>query len=633
MKTKIRIFALVLTDIFLLNISVIAAYMVRYDGRLDAVPSDYFMDIMYFMAANTVLKMACLYFFRLYNSLWRYASIHEMLSIIAAAMLGNSAVLCYKYIAHIEVPIGILIVITFVDILLIGGVRFSYRALRRIKYSNRILNSKIKRALIVGNGEYGANVMKELNLHPELKTKPVAIVDEDIEKKGRKINGIPIIGQFTDIPDVVKKKKIDEIIITVPLNNIKFANQIYNQCLKTHCKVKIFPPASQLIDGTVSVKRIRDVSIDDLLGREPIQLDSEMIASYLRDRVVMVTGGGGSIGSELCRQIASFKPTQLIMLDNYENNAFYVHNELLHDYPDLKVSLIIANIRDRTRIHNIFEQYRPDVVFHAAAHKHVPLMEDNPGEAVKNNVFGTLNVAECSSLTGVKKFVLISTDKAVNPSSIMGATKRIAEMIIQSISKQARATAPVKTEFVAVRFGNVLGSNGSIIPLFKKQIEMGGPVIVTHPDVTRFFMTVTEAVQLVMEAGAIAKGGEIFVLDMGEPVKIYELAKKLIKLSGFEPDADIKIEISGLRPGEKLYEELFLENEMMQKTSKNKIFVIQPASVDFSELRCKIEAFDSINMDNREEVISYLQTIVQTYKNNADDQTCFDDFNQGADNE
>jgi FlaA1/EpsC-like NDP-sugar epimerase len=574
-----------------------------------------------------VLKMTCLYFFKLYSSLWRYASIYEMISIIGAAFLSNSAVFGYKFIANNEIPGSMLVAITFIDILLIGGVRFSYRVLRRINYTKRILNKSTKRALIVGNGESGAAVIKELNQHPELKIKPVAIVDEDIEKMGRKINGVPIIGKFTDILDVVYKKKIDEIIITIPLTNSKSTNQIYNECLKTHCKVKIFPSASQLIDGSVSVKRIRDVSIEDLLGRESVNLDTEMISSYLRDRVVLVTGGGGSIGSELCRQIASFNPRQLVILDNYENNAFYVYNELICDHPGLNTSLIIANIRDRKRLHNIFEKYSPDVVFHAAAHKHVPLMEDNPGEAIKNNILGTLNVAECSSLTGVKKFVLISTDKAVNPTSIMGATKRIAEMIIQSLSEQS------KTEFVAVRFGNVLGSNGSIIPLFKKQIEKGGPIKITHPQVTRFFMTVTEAVQLVMEAGTIAKGGEIFVLDMGEPVKIYDLAKNLIKLSGFEPDTDIKIEFTGLRPGEKLNEELFLVDEMMKATTKNKIYVIQSVFTGFNELRSKIEGFESINMDDRDEVINYIHGIVPAYKNPSEEQISSDTCDQGGENE
>jgi FlaA1/EpsC-like NDP-sugar epimerase len=627
MKIKVRIFALALTDMVLLNISVIAAFLLRFDGRLDTGLPDFFMDMMYFMVVNTVLKMTCLYFFKLYSSLWRYASIYEMVSIIGAAFFSNSAMLSYKFIADIKIPGSMLVTITFIDILLIGGIRFSYRVLRRINYSKKIFNNSTKRVLIVGNGEPGAAVIKELNQHPELKIKPVAIVDEDIEKMGRKINGVPIIGKFTDILDVVYKKKIDEIIITIPLTNSKSTNQIYNECLKTHCKVKILPSASQLIDGSVSVKRIRDVSIEDLLGRESVNLDTEMISSYLRDRVVLVTGGGGSIGSELCRQIASFNPRQLVILDNYENNAFYVYNELICDHPGLNTSLIIANIRDRKRLHNIFEKYSPDVVFHAAAHKHVPLMEDNPGEAIKNNIFGTLNVAECSSLTGVKKFVLISTDKAVNPTSIMGATKRIAEMIIQSLSEQS------KTEFVAVRFGNVLGSNGSIIPLFKKQIEKGGPIKITHPQVTRFFMTVTEAVQLVMEAGTIAKGGEIFVLDMGEPVKICDLAKNLIKLSGFEPDTDIKIEFTGLRPGEKLNEELFLVDEMMKATTKNKIYVIQSVFTGFNELRSKIEGFESINMDDRDEVINYIHGIVPAYKNPSEEQISSDTCDQGGENE
>jgi FlaA1/EpsC-like NDP-sugar epimerase len=436
----------------------------------------------------------------------------------------------------------------------------------------------------------------------------VAIIDEDSYKIGKEINGVPIVGSNKDIVDVIIKKKIDEAIIAIPSAANKVINEIYNECSKTNCKVKILPSVAQLIDETVVMQKVRDVNIEDLLGREPVNLDVEGISSYIAGQVVLVTGGGGSIGSELCRQIASFKPRQLVILDNYENNAYDIQNELLYQYPDLNLVTIIANIREKHRMDSIFKKYRPNVVFHAAAHKHVPLMEANPTEAIKNNVFGTLNVAECADKFGVRRFVLISTDKAVNPTNIMGATKRIAEMIIQAINKHS------KTEFVAVRFGNVLGSNGSVIPLFKKQIEQGGPVTVTHPEVTRFFMTIPEAVQLVIQAGAMAKGGEIFVLDMGQPVRIYDLARNLIKLSGFEPDEDIKIEFSGLRPGEKLYEELLMDEEGLKSTANHKIFVAQPVFTDFALLKREIDCLKEIIMTDADEVMNYVQMIVPTYK-------------------
>ena len=445
-------------------------------------------------------------------------------------------------------------------------------------------------------------------MHPELKSKPVAIIDDDMLKQGKKINGVPIVGQRKDITTIVEKKQIDEIIIAIPSASNKDINEIFAECSKTQCKVKILPSVSQLIDESVVMQKVRDVNIEDLLGREPVNLDVNEVSSYIKDQVVLVTGGGGSIGSELCRQIVGFEPKKLIILDNYENNAYDIQNELLHRNPDLDLTVVIANIRERQRIESIFKMYKPDVVFHAAAHKHVPLMEANPTEAIKNNVFGTLNVAECSDKYGTKRFVLISTDKAVNPTNIMGATKRIAEMVIQALNRNS------KTEFVAVRFGNVLGSNGSVIPLFKKQIEQGGPVTVTHPEVTRFFMTIPEAVQLVIQAGAMAKGGEIFVLDMGQPVKIADLARNLIKLSGFEPDMDIKIVYTGLRPGEKLYEELLLNEEGLEATKNNKIYVAKPLHTDLALLKRELECLKELILKDSEEIPEYIKLIVPTYK-------------------
>ena len=411
--------------------------------------------------------------------------------------------------------------------------------------------------MIIGAGEAGVLVIKEYKNHPQLNSKPVALIDDDEYKQGRVIMGVPVVGKRDDILAQVEKLKIDEIILAMPSASKKDISSIVDICKKTKAKLKILPGVYELIDGKVTIKNIRDVQIEDLLGREEIKTDINAISSYIKDKVILVTGGGGSIGSELCRQIANIKPRKLVIIEIYENSAYDIQNELLRRNKDLNLKIYIASIVDRDIMFDLFNIERPDVVFHAAAHKHVPLMEDSPKESIKNNVFGTLNLVHAADKYGVKKFVMISTDKAVNPTNIMGASKRICEMIIQSVNPVS------KTDFVAVRFGNVLGSNGSVIPLFKKQIEEGGPVTVTHKDVIRYFMTIPEAVSLVIQAGAIVKGGEIFVLDMGKPVKILDLAEDLIRLSGFEPYKDIQIEIIGLRPGEKLYEELFLRKKML----------------------------------------------------------------------
>ncbi|MDP4180638.1 MAG: nucleoside-diphosphate sugar epimerase/dehydratase [Bacillota bacterium] len=619
MRRKIRSKLLVLLDIFLINFALLFAYLLRFDGDLSAIPQEVKKNIFYIFIVATVVKLLSNALFKLYSSLWRYAGIYEMINIVKAAFIGNVVMQCYVFIdrilasrevfiVKITVPASIFVIAFLVDIFLIGGSRFAYRVFRRIVKGEKIQLKNLKRVLIIGGGNAGAIIIRELKLHTELNSIPVAIIDEDPYKIGKEINGVPIIGQNKDIADIVVRKKIDEVIIAIPSATNQVINEIYNECSKTQCKVKILPSVAQLIDETVMIQKIREVNIEDLLGREPVNLDIQRIASYIEDQVVIVTGGGGSIGSELCRQIASFKPKQLIILDNYENNAYDIQNELIYNYPKLDLVTIIANIREKHRIDSIFKKYRPNVVFHAAAHKHVPLMEGNPTEAIKNNVFGTMNVAECADKYGTKRFVLISTDKAVNPTNIMGATKRIGEMIIQAINKHSN------TEFVAVRFGNVLGSNGSVIPLFKKQIEQGGPVTVTHTEVTRFFMTIPEAVQLVIQAGAMANGGEIFVLDMGNPVKIYDLARNLIKLSGFEPDEDIKIEVTGLRPGEKLYEELLMDEEGLKSTANKKIFVAQPVFTDLALLKRELDRLKEIIMTDADEVMEYVQMIVPTYK-------------------
>jgi len=583
MKRKIRSNAFVAFDLLLINISLILAYLLRFDFRYRSIPESFSEHILKLALIATVVKIITFLAFKLYNSLWKYAGIYEMGLIVGAAFVSNSIMISYAFLSKTPVPRSIFLICTLTDIFLIASVRFAYRIFRRVVKGEIMRIKDSKRVLIFGAGEAGAIIVKEMKMHPELKSTPVAIIDDDIFKQGKKINGVPIVGQRKDIVKVVEKKQIDEIIIATPSASKKDINEIFAECSKTQCKVKILPSVSQLIDESVVLQRVRDVNIEDLLGREPVNLDVNEVSSYIKGQVILVTGGGGSIGSELCRQIAEFEPKKLIILDNYENNAYDIQNELLYTKPGLDLCTVIANIREKQRMENIFKMYKPDVVFHAAAHKHVPLMETNPTEAIKNNVFGTLNVAECADKYGVKRFVLISTDKAVNPTNIMGATKRIAEMIIQALNRNS------KTEFVAVRFGNVLGSNGSVIPLFKKQIEQGGPVTVTHPEVTRFFMTIPEAVQLVIQAGAMAKGGEIFVLDMGEPVKIADLARNLIKLSGFEPDVDINIVYTGLRPGEKLYEELLLKEEGLEATKNNKIYVAKPIHTDLALLKRELD--------------------------------------------
>lgn len=608
MREKIRTKLLLCLDIVLINISVALAYLLRFDGNFVNIPTRFIEDMLHIFVAATIIKIMCFLFFKLYDSLWRYASIFELMSIVFASLVSNAITLSYIFIARLSVPRSIFIISFLTDIFLIGGARFSYRVFRRLVRGEVIHIKDSKRILIVGGTDAGALIIKEMKVRPELKSVPVAIVDEDIRKKGRKINGVSIVGSISDIPEIIKTQAIDEVIIAISSQDKRVVNEIYNYCFSKSCKVRILPSVSELIDESVVIQRIRDVNIEDLLGREPVNTDMDEISSYLKNQVVLVTGGGGSIGSELCRQIAAFEPKRLIILDNYENNAYEIQNEMLSRYPSVDIVTIIANIREKHRMDAIFKKYYPQVVFHAAAHKHVPLMETNPSEAIKNNVIGTLNVAESADKYKAKRFVLISTDKAVNPTNIMGATKRVAEMIIQAMSKHS------STDFVAVRFGNVLGSNGSVVPLFKKQIEQGGPVTVTHPEVTRFFMTIQEAVALVIQAGAMAKGSEIFVLDMGKPVKIFDLATNLIKLSGFEPGVDIKIEFTGLRPGEKLYEELLLDEEGLMATKNNKIFIAQPVFTDLELLKMEIERLKEIVLNNQGEVLEYMHLIVPEYR-------------------
>lgn len=610
MKLKLKSWLFVLSDIVLLTISFFCAYLIRFDLDFDAIEKIYIIRMPMLLIISLSMKITVFTFFKLYKSLWKYAGVYELVSIFLASALTNGVLFVYIAFVNRLAPRSIFVITGMLDVLLIGGSRLVYRLYDRLVLGRVNKMDNVKRVLIVGAGDAGAMITKEMELHPELNYRAIAFLDDNDYKKGKKINGIPVLGGIKDVADVVDRKNIDEIIIAIPSAKPSILNRIYEQCVKTKRKVKILPSMSQLIDESIMLKRIKDVDIEDLLGREPVVVDLEGIAGYLSGKVVMVTGGGGSIGSELCRQISSFGPKKLVMLDNYENGLHDIFVELTRKYPELDIIPVIANIREMDRLKEIFDEYRPNIVFHAAAHKHVPLMENNPEEAIKNNVFGTWNVAHCADMYNTDRFVLISTDKAVNPTNVMGATKRIAEMIIQALDKKS------KTEFVAVRFGNVLGSNGSVIPLFKKQIEQGGPVTVTHPDVTRFFMTIPEAVQLVIQAGAMAEGGEIFVLDMGEPVKILDLAKNLIRLSGFEPYEDIDIEITGLRPGEKLYEELLLNEEGLKATKHNKIFIAKPLHIDYELLERELEILKQkvYKSSDSQELKEYVKVIVPTYK-------------------
>ncbi|MGE4284851.1 MAG: polysaccharide biosynthesis protein [Clostridia bacterium] len=605
MKTKAKVILWCILDIFLINLAIYGAYWVRFDGVIKPQYIKHYKDSFVII---TLIKLAVFYYSGLYKSLWKYASIRELMTIAGASVFANAAMISYAFITKAFVPRSIYIIACLLDIALIGGSRLLYRVIRRSIKGHSFSAENKKRVLVIGAGDAGAAIIRELRNHSELNSIPIAIIDDNQGKVGKKINGVPVLGTRDSIHSIVGKKAIEEIIIALPSASKKEISEIIDICTDTRCKLKIVPGVYELINETVTINAIRDVQIEDLLGREPVKVDLDEISGYLTDKVVLVTGGGGSIGSELCRQIAGFNPKKLLILDIYENNAYDIQNELLANFPSLDLFTIIASVRDKARLESIFQEHKPEIVFHAAAHKHVPLMESNPTEAIKNNVFGTLNVVECTHKHNAKKFVLISTDKAVNPTNIMGATKRVAEMIVQAFSRYS------KTEFVAVRFGNVLGSNGSVIPLFKKQIAAGGPVTVTHPEINRFFMTIPEAVQLVIQAGAMAKGGEIFVLDMGNPVKIVDLARDLIRLSGFEPDVGIEIKFTGLRPGEKLYEELLMAEEGLTATRHEKIFIGQPIFADLKMLHGELEKLKDVIVNENENLNKFMETIVPTYK-------------------
>lgn len=604
---------LILSDAVLINLAYILAFYFRYNYRDFRSFSKNYIEIALIV---TVIYIACFYLFKLYESLWSYASIDEFMLAIGANLTANLATIAFVRIFGHGFAYGVSIIACAFSIIFILGLRMSFRVYDRFE---SILNCKAstivrKRVLIIGAGAAAAMVIKEMKSSSQSAYMPVAVIDDEVYKKGKNIMGVKVLGNRKDIPTIALQQAIETILIAIPTIEDEDKKQILEICKKTNCKIEIIPGMYEIINGKVSLSQIRKVDIEDLLGRKAVQLDMAGIASYIHNKTILVTGGGGSIGSELCRQITKFEPKQLIIFDIYENNAYDLQMELQYKYPKLDLKVLIGSVRDIKRLESVFKKYSPNIVFHAAAHKHVPLMEESPMEAIKNNVFGTTNMAECAHKYKVERFVMISTDKAVNPTNVMGATKRMCEMIIQSMDKIS------ETHFVAVRFGNVLGSNGSVIPLFKKQIEHGGPVTLTNKYITRFFMTIPEAAQLVLQSGAYAEGGEIFVLDMGQPVKIYDLAWDLIKLSGFEPGKDIKIEITGLRPGEKLYEELMMSEEGLMNTKHEKIFVGRPTFSDLVVLRERMEELkDTIDSDDVGLLIKKIEEIVPTYNRNMEE--------------
>ncbi|MCI8995568.1 MAG: polysaccharide biosynthesis protein [Lachnospiraceae bacterium] len=603
-----RIALLVVIDVILIALSGFLALYIRYDFRFSNMDMQYVDYEIFCLPLNLAVTLLIFALFRLYRSVWRFASTTELLNVIGACTTSMVIQVVVMSVLRMRMPVSYYLMKYVLLMMGVGILRFTYRILRMLQ-ERRIgeRNDARKRTMIVGGGEAGAMIIKELQNSRYLDQCVCCVVDDNVAKQGKYIRGIKIMGGRDDIPRLAHEYHIDEIIVAMPSTPQSEIREILNICKETNCNMKVLPGLYQMIKGEVSMSKLRKVEIEDLLGRDPIRIQLDQIMEYVSDQVVLVTGGGGSIGSELCRQIAAHSPKRLIIVDIYENNAYDIQQELKRKYPGMDLVVLIASVRNTHRIESIFATYRPQIVYHAAAHKHVPLMEDSPNEAIKNNVFGTYKTAKAADKYGTRRFVLISTDKAVNPTNIMGASKRICEMIIQTMNSRSR------TDFVAVRFGNVLGSNGSVIPLFKKQIEQGGPVTVTHPDIIRYFMTIPEAVSLVLQAGAFAKGGEIFVLDMGEPVRIVDLAKNLIRLSGFRPYEDIDIQFTGLRPGEKLYEELLMSEEGLQETENKLIHIGKPIELNEELFLKQLDELKKISNEDSINIRKKVQEIVPTY--------------------
>lgn len=600
-----RVLALVILDVFLINTSALAALLTRFEFSISSLIDSNFVNI-YFQIAPyyTLLSILIFAFFRLYRSLWEFASIDEVPNLAAAAAFATIACHLICKIMNVYLPRSLPILNIVYLFLGLAMVRYTYRIARRLL---RHPLEKRRQTMLIGGGYGGAMALRELQRSEHSQNQVVCIIDDDPKKQGSYLLGIKIVGGRDSILYYAEKFHVTDIILAMPSASFKDRRQILEICQKTKCRLQMLPGLYQLASGQVSVQQIRNVAVEDLLGRDKVQVDLSEIGSYIAGKTVLITGGGGSIGSELCRQIAEQHPKRLIVFDIYENNAYEIQQELYRRYPKLDLVVLIGSVRDKTRIDMLFEQYHPEIVCHAAAHKHVPLMEDSPNEAIKNNVFGTYNVAHAADTYGAETFVLISSDKAVNPTNMMGASKRICEMIIQVMGQHS------KTKYTAVRFGNVLGSNGSVIPLFKKQIEQGGPVTVTHKNIIRYFMTISEAVSLVLQACVYAKGGEVFVLDMGDPVRIDDLARNMIRLSGLEPDVDIQIVYTGLRPGEKLYEELLMQDEGLDATPNELIYIGHFNDFDENQLIEALRELKAACECNSDRIRDLVKDLVRTY--------------------
>lgn len=595
---------LLLSDVLFTCAALMLSYLITL-GSWPAIPAHICI-----LAGNVLLTVVVFYLAGLYSIGFSSVGVFEAMKTVLAVLLIFLVNEIFAVATSQNfIPYVLPIVYAAVLLCLLGGIRFSKRAYHVLRYYLTLKRTKKTRVLVVGAGEAGLVLIKEMVTSDKISYNPVCILDDDPDKLGKTIYGVKVVGNTENVEKYAKQFNVDEIFVALPSAPKKVVGKIVSRCNRCECPVKILPGIYQLANGQVTISKLRKVEIVDLLGREQIKVNLDEIMGYIEGKTVLVTGGGGSIGSELCRQIATHKPKLLIILDIYENNAYEIEQELKRAHPELPLLTLIASIRDKGRMEDVFEKFRPEIVFHAAAHKHVPLMETSPHEAVKNNVFGTINVALCADKYGVETFVQISTDKAVNPTNVMGATKRICEMVIQTLGRHSK-----HTKFVAVRFGNVLGSNGSVIPLFKKQIAAGGPVTVTHKDIIRYFMTIPEAVSLVLQAGAYASGGQIFVLDMGEPVRIYDLACNLIRLSGFEPNVDIPVVCTGLRPGEKLFEERLMEEEGLQKTANGLISIAKPLDIDEKFLEETLAELKEHAFDENDDVKETIKKIVPTYK-------------------
>lgn len=621
---------LLLYDALAVNAAYFLALWLRYDMRYSAIPPEYLAAFLRFAPVHTAVCLAVFFLLRLYNSLWRFASFNEL-----ARSLGATAITCVFHWVGMNafvcrMPVAYYVIGALGQFLMVTAIRFAYRFVRLLSASRRKNARAVHNAMIIGAGAAGQAVLRELKTSEAADAVPRCIIDDDPNKWGRTIDGVPVVGGREVIAEMAERYGVDQILIAIPTLSMQERGRLLTLCGETGCRLKTLPALYQLANGEVSLNKLRPVAVEDLLGRPPISVEMGEIFAQIQGKTILVTGGGGSIGSELCRQIAAHDPKRLMIFDIYENNAYAIQQELRRKYPALELTVLIGSVRDSRRIQAVFQEYRPEVVFHAAAHKHVPLMEGSPNEAIKNNVLGTYKTAFAALKYGARRFVLISTDKAVNPTNIMGASKRLCEMVVQAMDRvsctgeygllpelgrgeESHSDMQGGTRFVAVRFGNVLGSNGSVVPLFKRQIETGGPVTVTHPDIIRYFMTIPEAVSLVLQAGVYAKGGEIFVLDMGEPVKIDTLARNLIRLSGLRPDEDIRIEYIGLRPGEKLYEEKLMAEEGLEKTANDLIHIGKPVPFRYETFFDGLTALKEAAEANCGDIEERVAAIVSTY--------------------